>query len=568
MNARPLRLWPGAAALGLQALALLLSVTPAIDAFTRFFFMAGGPGVSLLLFLVWLLFFSRLPRLESLQLLGLALVLALAAAVGVDASVRGGLWFYGVPVSMLVLFLAVALGAERPAGWRRLVLASGFGGFLLLLALVRIEGYTGAYLPELAWRWAETHEESLEGRVATGSEIPATGEAAAESIAEGAWASYRGPERNGRVSGFSRTLDWASAPPQEVWRVEMGPAWSSFVASGGRLFTQEQRGDREVVACYRSGDGALLWEHGVEARFSEVISGAGPRATPTLAGGRLFTLGATGILLALDAAGGDLLWRHDLMEETGAPLPQWGFSSSPLVADGRVIVYAGGEGEQGLLAYEAETGALAWQLESRGMNFSSAQPARLDGVDLVLFADTSGVMAVEPESGSVLWRFRPEDWQTAPMVQIQQIGPVDLVVPLGDGVGLARLEGTRTAGEWQVREVWSSRALKPSFNDFVFHEGNLYGFDQNIFVAADAASGERLWKRGRYGFGQVLLLPAAGQLIVISEKGELILLAADPTEHRELGRFQALDGKTWNHPIVAGERLIVRNGTEAAAYRL
>ena len=401
-----------------------------------------------------------------------------------------------------------------------------------------------------------------------------------------------------------------------MWRIAVGPGWSSFAEASGRLFTQEQRGDEEAITSYDAASGELLWSHGVAARFDEVVSGAGPRATPTVANGRVFAMGATAILSALDANNGELLWRHELMDAVEAPLPVWGFSGSPLVVEVEafgstrteptptqvasetdaaetmprspnpdtepaadatgspattrqlVVVYAGGVDDQGLLAFDSDTGDPVWQVASRGMNFSSAQALELAGRELVLFADRSGVLALEPTTGTLAWLFTPEAWEGPPMVQFQPLGPNDFVASLGDGKGIVRIEATRNDDSWQVREVWSSRGLKPSFNDFVVHDGFLYGFDQNLFACVDAADGQRRWKRGRYGFGQVVLLERTGQLLVAAENGDVVLLDADPGRHVELARIPVLDGKTWNHPIVAEGRLVVRNGAEAVSLSL
>lgn len=126
----------------------------------------------------------------------------------------------------------------------------------------------------------------------------------------------------------------------------------------------------------------------------------------------------------------------------------------------------------------------------------------------------------------------------------------------------------REGESWKISEMWTAKDMKPDFNDFVEYEGYVYGFDGNIFSCVDCATGKRKWKKGRYGNGQVLLLPDVGQLLVISETGELVLLKADPDKHIELGKIQALTGKTWNHPVVIGNRLYLRNAEEAACYEL
>jgi hypothetical protein len=256
------------------------------------------------------------------------------------------------------------------------------------------------------------------------------------------------------------------------------------------------------------------------------------------------------------------------MQELGAKLPVWGFSSSPLVIGDAVIVHAGGDADNGLVAYQADSGDPLWQIASPGMNFSSAQKIEIGDRVLAAFSDAAGILAVDPATGDVVWRFTPQDWSGPPIVQLQQIGPSSLIVPLGDGIGVARLDVTYAGGDWAIQERWTSNKLKPSFNDFVFHRGAVFGFDQSIFVCLDAETGQRRWKGGRYGFGQVLLLSEPSQLLITTETGELVLLAADDTRHVELDRLPVLQGKTWNHPIVADGRLFLRNGVQAVCLDL
>ena len=565
-NRQP-RLWPALFILGMLAVFLILTITPSINNQTRFGFMMGGPFLGLLLFAIWLWCFSRLPWQARLLILPLTALGAVAAAFVMHSSMGVPLWIYGVPLALAAI--TYGLYRRQQATWRGMV-GSAVGLASVVWALLpfgRLEGFTGDYAPELRWRWAASTEgrraSAAEPQASSGTPDPTTLVAAPTD-----WPRFRGPALDSRVTWKTGVTNWTAAPPRELWRSSMGPAWSSWACVAGRLFTQEQQGEHEVVCCLDAATGRVIWQTQIDCRFSDVVAGPGPRSTPTFDAGRLFTLGARAMLLAHDAATGAELWRHDLMQELDAQLPVWGFSGSPIVVGDAVIVYAGGKGDHGLCAWNKQTGEPLWSRAQQGMNFSTAQPVTIDGVAQVLFAAPEGLESLDPATGQLLWSHKPTGWHVPGKCQPQQIAPHSVVVPLGDGVGLARLDVTRSDERWQVTERWSSKSLKPSFNDFVFHQGFLYGFDQNILACISAEDGTKRWKNGRFGFGQLLLLEADDRLIVTSEGGDLILLETNPEKLVELGRVTASPEKTWNHSIVAGQTLYFRNGAEMVAYQL
>ena len=628
-EARPslARLWPAWVILALTGIAWVISVTPAINNLTRFIVMMVGPLAGAVLSAVWVLGFSRLGWRERVSVTWMAIALGIVAWQISFEGMGVTVWIYGVPLALAAITFGETLWRSRRERPRiglvaaLLVVAWGWLPFL------RNDGFRGDYLPELTWRWTPTKESLLapavippttpvaEAGVTAPKAIHSENLAESLSIHANDWPNFRGSLLQGRAESIQEPLDWEKHPPTVLWKQPIGPGWSSFIFVAGKLYTQEQRGEQELVSCYDSATGQPVWQSAHPTRFSEVVSGAGPRATPTYDRGQLFTFGAKGLLTCHDADNGRVIWQRDLMKEVDAQLPMWGFSGSPIVIGNRVIIYAGGSGDNGLIALDRHTGKTDWAIASMGMNFSSAQPMLWQGKQIVVFGDQQGLFAVDPSKGRILWRFRPSEWKGPAVCQPLQIlerrtihGNVSrenegqklmlkdggylsigaqikedsLIVTLGDGIGVARLElkyefhpdihilglDPHFQGEFSVKEVWTSNQLKPSFNDMVYHKGHLYGFDQNILVCLDAQTGQRKWKKGRYGFGQMLLLPEVDQIIVISEFGECVLLAADPTAHRELGRFPAIEGKTWNHPIIAGQTLFVRNGEEAAALKL
>lgn len=307
-----------------------------------------------------------------------------------------------------------------------------------------------------------------------------------------------------------------------------------------------------------------MWRHRDAIRFWESNGGAGPRATPALDRRRVYAMGATGLLNALDAASGDVVWSRDVASDTGAQIPTWGFAASPLVIDDIVVAAAAGR----LAAYDATTGDRRWLGPARGESYSSPHRATLGGVLHVLLLSNSGVVSVAPADGSILWSHA---WEGAAIVQPAILPGGDVLISTASppsGIGVRRLGIAHDSGGWSADARWTSTGLKPYFNDMVVHSGHAYGFDGSILACIDLTDGTRKWKGGRYGYGQMLLLADQDVLLVISEEGELALVEAKPDQFRELARFPAIEGKTWNHAVLSGDVLLVRNGEEMAAFRL
>jgi outer membrane protein assembly factor BamB len=359
--------------------------------------------------------------------------------------------------------------------------------------------------------------------------------------------------------------DWSKSPPVELWRRPIGPGWSSFAVRGDLFYTQEQRGEEEFVSCYNSATGKPVWAHRDVARFWESNAGPGPRATPTLHDGHLYSFGATGIVNALDAADGRVLWSRNAGTDTGMKVPGWAFASSPLVVGDMLIVAASGK----LIGYDIATGAQRWVGPKEGDSYSSPQLATIDGVEQILLMSAQGATSVAPADGTLLWKHA---WPSDTRILQPAVTPDgDLLITGGDamgGVGIRRIAITHGPAGWTTEERWTSSGLKSNFNDFVVYDGHVFGFNGGILACLDVKDGKRLWKGGHFGAGQLILLRDPRLLLVLSEEGEIALVKADPGQFTELARFRALEGKTWNHPVLVGDRLLVRNGTEMAAFRL
>ncbi|MBY0587990.1 PQQ-like beta-propeller repeat protein [bacterium] len=585
-NIHSLRLWPAWLIVLIQAGLMIFTVTAEFDNFTRFVAMMAGPLVCTLGFIVYLLGFSRLGWRESLGLLAVSIVAVLVLVFAGHESVRSGLWVYGVPLMMLLVTLGLTLVAKSSNRFATPALLSllGWAAF----APARLDGFDGTYIPEFAWRWSpQRGEQRLTNSVRSPKD---SNEIFPDQIVEGDWPGFRGPQRDSQVLKVAINTDWAKKEPKILWTIPVGLSWSSMSVVGDWLFTQEQLGNEEAVVCYNTKTGQERWRHVAPALFKEIVSGPGPRATPTVDGQRLYTVGGTGLFHALEAGTGKEIWMHDLIKEYGARLPEWGFSCSPLVMAEQVVVYVDGKDGRGLVAFQTQTGKETWHIPISGMNYASAQKVVIGGVDMMLFVGDQGLLGIEPATGKILFDIKPTGFKMAPMVQPQLIDGNSIILAVGDGAGSARVTVTppgesitrgdppadrpvafasdtkeSPASVWSVKQDWETKSLKPAFNDFVQHDGALFGFDQNIFACIDAKTGSKLWKKGRYGFGQAIAFPESKAVLVVAESGEIILIAMDKKEHRELGTFPAVEGKTWNHPAFAHGVLFVRSGEEMAA---
>jgi outer membrane protein assembly factor BamB len=568
---KPLRIWPPLLLLvGMVVTWLLPRVVE--DAPAGLWMSAVfGPAVCGILVMLWWLLFSRATALERFAgILGTGVVVAVTLSL-IDKSMLGpGIMILTIPMGTA----AFAIGAilfGRVLSFKRTVVAvllaaCGFG----FSDLLRSEGMWGDFVLGWDWRWQPSPEERM---LAWRKNQPATerAEFAADDtdqwLADPEWPGFRGADRTSRQHGPAISTDWSTSPPEQIWKILVGPGWSSFAVAGNLLFTQEQRGPLETIVCYAADSGREIWTQEVETRFDDPLGGPGPRATPTLADGGLFAQGSNGQLQRLDPKSGDVVWVQDLRKVADREPPMWGFSSSPLVVGAVVIVHAGGRGDKGIVAFDVETGDLKWSAAAGDHSYSSPQLCIVGENEFALMLTNTGIKLLDPVSGqehlSYTWEHRGYR-----ALQPQVVDGDSILLPTGMGVGTRRIRVSKNDKELSVEESWTSRHLKPDFNDFVVHREHGYGFDGAIFTCIDLATGLRKWKGGRYGKGQVLLLADSDLLLVTSEYGEVLLLKADPSGHRELAKFPALEGKTWNHPVVIGDRLYIRNAQEAACYRL
>ena len=373
------------------------------------------------------------------------------------------------------------------------------------------------------------------------------------------------PTRNGAVAGVRVADDWAARPPKQVWRRPIGAGWSGFAVAGGLAVTQEQRGNREMVVAYSLADGSPRWSHGDEAHYESTIAGEGPRATPTISRGRVFTLGSTGLLNCLDLETGKAIWRRDIAADNDSPPPDFGRSSSPLIVDDLVVVSAGGPPGRSLVAYQRESGEPAWRAGDDLASYSSPVLATLAGVRQIVVLNQSSVAGHDPATGRVLWN---HPWpRTAPTVAVPLVVSENRVLlSAGYGVGSRLLQISRDGDAVNQTLVWESTRLKAKFTNPVVHDGFVYGLDDGVLVCLDPATGERRWKSGRYGHGQTLLV--GNRLIVQDRRRRARPRRGEPRGASRARSLHGVQQKTWNPPALAGRYLLVRTDTEAVCYEL
>ncbi|MEQ8768152.1 MAG: PQQ-binding-like beta-propeller repeat protein [Planctomycetota bacterium] len=449
---------------------------------------------------------------------------------------------------------------QRPNGTDRGKLIRAWLGLSLLtfgLPACSLLDQTGHYFQALFGQ-AEPDYEALEkDRAAQGASDLARPTESLEPV----WTGFRGPNGAG-ISSESIDTTWPDGGLPLLWKQPCGGGYGSFAVAGGLAVALEQRRAREVVVAYDLETGIEVWTHGYEALYESGM-GDGPRSTPTWFDGRLITVGATGEVRCLDASDGTLRWRANVIaDDSSAEVLDYGLSASPLVVGDLVIVLSGAPGSsRAVRALLLEDGTPVWWTVQEPAAYATPVLFSRNGEPELLVHTASRLVALEPRSGKLIWEHPWEVFQGLTCSQPTPIAPNRVLVSSGYGVGSELIE---IGDDGAVRSIWKSLQLKSKFNSPVVSDGAIFGLDEGILTCLDLATGRRLWKEGRFGYGQILL--ADDHLIVLSEEGKLILLEASRNECVVLARFPAIEGMTWNVPALAHGRLLVRNAAQMACF--
>ena len=400
------------------------------------------------------------------------------------------------------------------------------------------------------------------------------------------WTGYRGARGDGIYAERELASEWPAAGPPRLWRQPSGGGWASFAIAKGLAVTLEQRRDDEAVVAYGLESGSEVWVHRYPARFEETISGEGPRATPVITGDQVVALGATGELRCLALATGELRWQRNVLADGAAGNLTYALSASPIAVrlDGgealpgsdenqdtpsvAIIVLTGApESDACVHAFSVGDGERLWSaLPEDGGAYATPTLAEIGGSQQLVVATASRIVGLRPDDGALLWE---SPWSVQSGLTIAQ--PIVLeddrvLVSSGYGAGAVMLQVTRMEQNFQTEAVWRSKRLKTKFNSAVHRGDYVYGLDEGTMTCVELATGKRIWKGGRYGYGQMLL--AGDGILVISESGEVARVTASPDGFEETGRFEAIEGTTWNVPALAEGLLLVRNAAEMACFDL
>jgi outer membrane protein assembly factor BamB len=449
-----------------------------------------------------------------------------------------------------------------PITWSRRLRILGYLFIPIVVAAMVLDPsqMTGDEQVIMSWRWS--------ARKSTSSTlVPGRNHPTNESIAGDDFPQYLGPKRTGRLKGPSLQPQWKENPPSLVWRVPVGNAWSGFALAGDLAITQEQRGTTEAVTALRITDGERVWSYTYSAAFIGGPMGDGPRATPTVVGDVVFSMGATGVLNALERTSGRLIWTRDLTSETGRTLQIHGNSCSPLVIDDRVFVSPGTQSGSSLVCIDKLDGHTLWEKGQATEMYCSPFALPWENDTIIVHADSKGLTARLPTDGSIVWNHETTLTGLIAQPVILDGFPLRLIIASYDlkGASLWRIEQSPQHVP-AITVEWTKPVLKSKFSTPVVFGKYVYGLDNGILQCVDSTNGRSLWKEGRYRHGHLLAVDK--HLIVLSEDGELVLVQPDPHQLIELGRVPALEEKTWNAMALKGKYLIVRNATQAACFSL
>jgi outer membrane protein assembly factor BamB len=523
----------------------------------------------------------RVPPLPAWIVFAAALLAAILVANiglldGAHSTVLALIFTFVALMSIAVWFIFFS---GYPGWLRGLSVAVMLMAVSVFFLVYRIDGATGWLMPRFVYRFAPRPDELLDRpESVTGVDQNARIVDLATTTPDD-FPRFLGPHGTCAVEQPRLDLDWSKNPPRELWRIRIGAGWSAFSAVNGFAVTMEQRGPLEMVTCYDLFSGKLKWLQSTETRYQTVMGGVGPRATPTIHGGLVYTLGAKGHLYCLNGNNGNVVWDRNVREDCGVSAAEdaenlsYGRSNSPLIVDQMLVVPGGGPRDgtkHSLIAYDRLTGQIVWKAGDRQASYASPALANLVGTRQIVSVNEDNVTGHDPATGEPFWSY---DWkaESATMPNVSQPVPVgDDIVFLSNGYnnGAALIKLTYSGDQgWRAEKLWHHTArMRTKFTNVTVYQGHVYGLSDGRLECIDLEARQRRWKRGRYGHGQILRV--GGALLVQSEPGPVVLVELSPDRLIERGQIPALSEITWNNLCLFGNLLLVRNAVEAACYEL
>jgi outer membrane protein assembly factor BamB len=388
------------------------------------------------------------------------------------------------------------------------------------------------------------------------------------------WPCWRGPHHDGISRETGLLTKWPKEGPKQLWKVPLTGGFSAVVVANGRLFAQTKEGNEEIVVCLEATTGKEIWRYKYECDYKAhptftgggyPPSRTGPRATPAVDGEYVYTIGATGIVLCLEATTGKVVWRQEFLKLGERTCPSHGYCASPLIVGERVYTHPGGSKGKSIAALDKHDGKVLWQSLDDPAGHATPVWAEVAGVAQVIFFTGAGAVGVAPEDGKLLWRY---PWKTQfdlnIATPIYSDGKVFVSSNYGTGAAVFRL-----TGKPECQTVWKALTMQNHFSSSVLYEDALYGFSEQRLRCVDFQTGKVRWDKVA-GLNRGSLVIADGHLILLGEHGLLVLAKATPTEYTEVSRCQILDPKplTWTVPVLANGILYVRNENTLLALAL
>jgi len=376
----------------------------------------------------------------------------------------------------------------------------------------------------------------------------------------GEWPQFLGPRRNGISVETGLAKSWTATGPKVLWRIPLGDGYSSVAIAKGRVYTLFSKGDDELVICLDANSGKEIWRLRSDSTFKDT-NGNGPRSTPAIHGDVVYALGARGKLHALNAKNGKSLWSRDLKKEFNSVGPSdGGYASSPLVEGDMLLIEAGGAGGNAFVAFNKKSGQVIWKAESDSAGFSSPVAYTINDQRQIIFFSGAGAVSVAPENGKTFWRL---PWKTSYNVNAALplfVPPDKVFISSGYDVGATLLRLKNENGNMAFEEIWKNKSMQNIFPTSILQGNYLYGFDRGTLKCMEINTAEEKWKQRGFGVGS--LIYADGHLLVLSDKGKLVLIEATPNEYKEKAGAEILEGRCISVPALAAGKLYLRNTKE------